>query len=154
MKRHPSLRDLSSDHHQGLVHARRLVQVAEGTLPAPADSAAGVVHDFLHTWAEEINHHFREEEEVLLPAFARYGDAAAAPVVRMLVEHVRIRRMVADLQTQLAGDGPEPATMQATGDLLREHIRHEENVVFPLIETTMPEDALAVLAQQLLQYTS
>jgi hemerythrin-like domain-containing protein len=44
--------------------------------------------------------------------------------------------------------------MQATGDMLREHIRHEENVVFPLIETTMPEDALALLAQQLLQYTS
>ena len=49
---------------------------------------------------------------------------------------------------------PEPATMQATGDLLREHIRHEENVVFPLIEAAMPEDALAVLGQQLLQYTS
>jgi hemerythrin-like domain-containing protein len=113
-----------------------------------------VVHDFLHFWAEEINHHFREEEEVLLPAFARYGDPAAAPVVRMLVEHVRIRRLVDDLQTQLAGGAPEPATMQATGDLLREHIRHEENVVFPLIETTMPEDALALLAQQLLQYTS
>jgi hemerythrin-like domain-containing protein len=154
MKRHPSLRDLSSDHHQGLVQARRLVQAAEGTLPVPGDSAAGVVHDFLHFWAEEINHHFREEEEVLLPAFARYDDPAAAPVVRMLVEHVRIRRLVDDLQTQLAGGAPEPATMQATGDLLREHIRHEENVVFPLIETTMPEDALALLAQQLLQYTS
>ena len=145
------------------------MQAAEGTLPVPGDSAAGVVHDFLHFWAEEINHHFREEEEVLLPAFARYGDPAAAPVVRMLVEHegcqgprpieqivehVRIRRLVDDLQTQLAGGAPEPATMQATGDLLREHIRHEENVVFPLIETTMPEDALALLAQQLLQYTS
>ena len=72
----------------------------------------------------------------------------------MLVEHVRIRRLVADLQDQLAAGAPEPATMQAAGDLLREHIRHEENVVFPLIEAAMPEDALAALGQQLLQYTS
>jgi hemerythrin-like domain-containing protein len=154
MKRHPSLRDLSSDHHQGLVHARRLVQTAAGSVPAPPEGAAGVVHDFLHLWAEETNHHFREEEEVLLPAFARYGDPAAAPVVRMLVEHVQIRRLVADLQAQLAAGAPDPATMQATGDLLREHIRHEENVVFPLIEAAMPEEALAVLEQQLLQFTS
>jgi hemerythrin-like domain-containing protein len=39
--------------------------------------------------------------------------------------------------------------MQAIGELLRAHIRHEEDVVFPLIEQAMPEEALVALAGQL-----
>jgi hemerythrin-like domain-containing protein len=34
--------------------------------------------------------------------------------------------------------------------LLREHIRHEEDHVFPLIEQALPEAALIALAQQLI----
>jgi hypothetical protein len=39
--------------------------------------------------------------------------------------------------------------MQATGALLQAHIRWEEHSIFPLIEQSMPEDALADLARQL-----
>jgi hemerythrin-like domain-containing protein len=35
--------------------------------------------------------------------------------------------------------------MQALGELLRAHIRYEEDVVFPLLEKVMPEAALAAL---------
>jgi hemerythrin-like domain-containing protein len=86
---------------------------------------------------------------LLLPAFARYGDPAAAPVVRLLVEHVQIRRLVADLQHETDAGHPAGPTMQAIGELLRAHIRHEEDVVFPLIEQAMPEEALVALAGQL-----
>jgi hemerythrin-like domain-containing protein len=145
MKRHAILRDLPTDHHHGLVHARRLNQAAE---PAPAPGApppAAVAAEFLAFWARDTNHHFREEEEVLLPVFARYGDAEQAPIVRMLVDHVRIRRLVDDLR---AGDPATPATARTMRDLgtaLRAHIRWEEDVVFPLIEAALPEEALGAL---------
>ena len=35
MKRHPAFRELSSDHHQALVHARRLVKAADVGEGAP-----------------------------------------------------------------------------------------------------------------------
>lgn len=145
MKRHASLRDLSTDHHHGLVHARRLILAAEPPPAEPTLAPAAVVAEFLAYWEQETNHHFREEEEVLLPIFARYGDAQQAPIVRMLVDHVLIRRLVDDLR---AGDAATAATRQTMRDLgtaLRAHIRWEEDVVFPLIEAALPETALAAL---------
>ena len=50
MKRHPALRALSSDHHQGLVQARRLVRAAEeAPLDAPVLTQAAAA--FLEFWA-------------------------------------------------------------------------------------------------------
>jgi hemerythrin-like domain-containing protein len=152
MKRHPALRDLSSDHHQGLVQARRLVQAVDTASPtgdSPATVRARVAHEFLLFWSDQTTRHFREEEEVLLPAFARYGDASAEPVVRVLVEHTNIRRLVDDLQRQVEQNAPSAETMRAIGELLRGHIRHEEDVLFPLIETVMPEEELAALPGRL-----
>lgn len=141
MKRHPALRSLSSDHHQGLVQARRLIRAGR------AEATEPIARAFLAFWAAHTQPHFREEEEVLLPAFARYGDPAAAPVVRVLTEHVQIRRLVADLQREVATGAPTAATMQALGELLHDHIRYEEAVLFPLIEQVMPEPALRELPQ-------
>ena len=146
MKRHPSLRNLSSDHHQGLVQARRLINAAGSEDdPSPSAEAENIARNFLAFWGEHTVPHFREEEEVLLPAFARYGNPSQEPVVRLLVEHVHIRRLVADLQRQVDEGPPSANTMRAIGELLRAHIRHEEDVVFPLIERTVPEDALQEL---------
>src|SRR5688500_3127797 len=113
MKRHQALRDLSSDHHQGLVQARRMIRAAGGESAASeatptcpeleADKASIVVRDFLIFWAEHTEPHFREEEEALLPAFAVYGNISEKPIVRMLADHVAIRHMVSELRSQVEG---------------------------------------------------
>ena len=153
MKRHTALRDLSSDHHQGLVHARRLIKAEDGGGEAQGE-VAEAAGDFLTFWAEHTTRHFREEEEVLLPAFARYGDPAVDTVVQMLVEHVHIRRLVSDLEQQVGKGRPSAQTMGAIGEMLRSHIRHEEDVVFPLIERAMPEEALTELQSQLAAFSN
>jgi hemerythrin-like domain-containing protein len=140
MKRHPALRDLSSDHHQGLVHARRLVKAADTGQEVEPTARA-----FLDFWREHTTRHFREEEEVLLPAYARYADPADLAVVRVLVDHVHIRRLAADLDRML-GAGEQPAaTMRQVGEMLRAHIRHEEDVLFPMIEQALPDTELWAL---------
>jgi hemerythrin-like domain-containing protein len=163
MKRHAALRGLSSDHHLGLVQARRLIraaglarreavdlQTAGATVAeAIATEAEKVARDFLIFWGEHTTRHFREEEEVLLPMFARYGDPSQIAIVQVLVEHIHIRRLVFDLQQQLETHQPPQETMRSVGELLRAHIRHEENVVFPLIEAAMPEEARQALSSQL-----
>ena len=88
MKRHPSLREFSDDHHQGLVHARRLRKAASGE----GDNSADTARNFLEFWQSDTSLHFRKEEEVLLPVLARYGgDLGEQPLLQMLTQHALIR---------------------------------------------------------------
>jgi hemerythrin-like domain-containing protein len=137
MKRHPALAPLSRDHHHALVLAQRLCRAGEQDA---ADAAAA----FLEHWTEEERLHFRLEEEVLLPAYAAYGDPDHPAVIRTLLDHVRIRR---DIE-QLASGG-DPGLLHELGDRLADHVRHEENELFPLVEQTLPESALAELGDRL-----
>ena len=80
MKRHPTLQQLSRDH-----------QRASGRLRADAGSrcdrarCARTVPELL---AAEGLEHFRQEDEVLLPAFARRGDPRDPIVARVLTDYV------------------------------------------------------------------
>jgi hemerythrin-like domain-containing protein len=137
MKRHPALAPLSRDHHHALVLAQRLRRANE-------DDADDAARAFLEHWTREERLHFRLEEEVLLPAFAAHGDPDHPAVVRTLLDHMRIR---ADVE-RLATDA-RPPLLHDLGTRLADHVRHEENELFPLIERTIPEPALAALGERL-----
>jgi hemerythrin-like domain-containing protein len=141
MKRHPGLRDLSVDHHHALVQAHRL-QAADTDAPTQQATFDG----FVSFWREHTGPHFREEEEALLPFFARYGDVDAEPIRQMQREHILIRRDVAALLAMSTADArTRNSAMQALGRQLEAHVRLEERVVFPLIEAALPEQALSQL---------
>jgi iron-sulfur cluster repair protein YtfE (RIC family) len=132
VKRSDALKALSRQHHQGLVVAMRLKR-------ATTDTALEAREAFLEFWTSEGRDHFRAEEEVLLPAFARHAPPDHEAVVRVLVEHVDLRRRSA----QLAEDGdPTPEELRELGERLEGHIRHEERVLFRLIEEALPEGEL------------
>jgi hemerythrin-like domain-containing protein len=136
MKRSDALAQLSRDHHQGLVVAQRLRRAEEPTAGAARDA-------FLAFWVQDGSEHFRIEEEILLPAFARHGSPQDQAVIRVLTEHVDLRRRAADI----AAD-PEPPLehLRALGERLNDHIRHEERTLFPLVEAALPDDELVELA--------
>jgi hemerythrin-like domain-containing protein len=135
VKRHEALAQLSRDHHQALFQAQRLRR-------ATNEDVADVTGGFLDFFHNVGNLHFRAEEEVLLPAYAAYADPSDEVVVRVLVDHTLIRRDVEALET--AGlDG-----VHELGDRLEAHVRHEERVLFPLIEQALPEDELAQVARR------
>ena len=136
MKRDSSLAPLSHEHQHGLAVALQLKR-------ATAETARAAKAEFISFWKDEGERHFRAEEELLLPAAARYVPAAHAAVVRVLVEHVELRRRAADLALTPV---PEPDDLHALGDHLHQHIRHEERILFPLIEDSLPEAELGELA--------
>jgi hemerythrin-like domain-containing protein len=136
MKRSEALAHLSRDHHHGLVVAQRLRRATPETASAARDT-------FLEFWTTEGHEHFKAEEEHLLPAFARHEPPTHDAVVRVLTDHVELRRRAADLA---ADPAPSCDDLQALGDRLNEHIRHEERVLFPLIEASMSTDELVALA--------
>lgn len=83
MKRTPALQPLSRDHHQALFVAQKLRRASAAT----ASEAQGA---FLGFWRSHGRHHFRCEEEVLLPAYAGYGDPRHPLMLRVLADHVRL----------------------------------------------------------------
>jgi hemerythrin-like domain-containing protein len=143
MKRHPSLRPFSGDHHQGLVNARQLRKAASG-------EGANSARNFLDFWQRDTSLHFRKEEEVLLPVLARYGgDLGEQPLLQMLTQHALIRGLAMQLSDELKQDEIREDTLRNLGEQLEAHIRLEERHVFPLIEETLPEHALQEVTSRL-----
>jgi hemerythrin-like domain-containing protein len=133
MKRKPQLLGLSSEHHQGLVMARKLSERASGW--AESDAAA-----FHRRFETELEPHFRTEEEVLLPALRRAGRADLAD--RTLDEHASLRAL--DLR---ASDGDGDAARRL-GEQLANHIRFEERALFPVCEALLPDGVLDEVARR------
>jgi iron-sulfur cluster repair protein YtfE (RIC family) len=139
MKRHPTLQQLSRDHQLALAVALELTRAVEATAPAARGR-------FLNFWRAEGRQHFRQEEEILLPAFARRGDPRHPIVARVLTDHVELRGDAAELAEDA---NPSPALLRRVGARLQAHVRREERQLFPLIESTLDDRALRALAARL-----
>lgn len=132
MKRHPALVPLSHDHQHTLVRARELRGAATGDEPARREAATR----FLAHFALHVVRHFREEEELVFPLLP----LQPPELERVLVQHQRIRALARRLR-----DEPAAATLAELGELLEEHIRLEERIVFELVQEHVPERTLAGL---------
>jgi hemerythrin-like domain-containing protein len=111
MKRHPSLRDCRWIIIMHLVQAHRCRKLLDATR-----NAAIHIRRFRALLARTHGPHFREEEEALLPFFARYGDIDQEPIRQMQREHILIRRDVAALLAMSSADAStRNSTMQALG---------------------------------------
>ena len=139
MKRSEALAILSRDHHQALFVAQRLRR-------AEADIAGDERRRFLQFWNAGGRRHFQLEEELLLPAYAAYGDAHHPLVLRALGDHVAIRALANRLAEQ---SDPAPDALHELGAALAAHVRLEERELFAIVERAMPADELLALARRL-----
>jgi len=135
MKRSEALRALSHQHHQGLFAALQLKRAGRGT-------AVEARQTFLDFYEREGSRHFRVEEELLLPAFARHIGVDDPAIVRVLTDHVDLRGRGQELERSAE---PDPAALRELGERLESHIRFEERVLFPMIEQALPVDELGRL---------
>jgi hemerythrin-like domain-containing protein len=139
VKRNEALRVLSHQHHRGLFAALQLKR-------AGTETAAEARRAFLDFNEREGARHFRAEEELLLPAYARHTRSDRPEIVRVLTEHVDLSRRGQDLETR---SDPDPAALSELGERLERHIRFEECELFPMIETALPDDELSQLGAAL-----
>jgi hemerythrin-like domain-containing protein len=137
MKRSEALKVLSHQHHQGLFAAMQLRR-------ASAETAGDARRVFLDFYEHHGAYHFRAEEEVLLPAYARHTEFDRPEIVRVLTEHVDLRRRGQDVK---ASADPDPSSLRELGERLERHIRFEERELFPMIEAALPDDELAELGE-------
>lgn len=117
MKRHHRLIDLSREHYAALKLSKRL-RAAPGADAGLADLAAEV-----RALRGELERHFDEEEETLLPILRKCDPDLAA---QLMHEHGELRALLAR---------PDDADALARlGTLLEAHVRFEERRMFPSIE--------------------
>jgi hemerythrin-like domain-containing protein len=135
MKRSEALKVLSHQHHHGLFAALQLKR-------ASAETAADARRAFLDFYERDGARHFRAEEELLLPAYARHAEFDRPEIVRVLTEHVDLRRRGQELE---ASADQDPAALRELGQRLERHIRFEERELFPMIEAALPDDELTQL---------
>lgn len=128
MRRHPALRDLSSEHHSGLVLARRARKSARGG-GTPRSAGWDEVRE---RFRSELDGHFRREEQGLLPALQAAGEVAL--VQRTLDEHQFLRAMIAE-------DRPE--NLAPFAEFLVAHIRFEETELFDAAQRLLDPEVLA-----------
>jgi hemerythrin-like domain-containing protein len=151
LKRHPSLHPLSQHHHFALIQALEMRRAAE----APADKRNAMVErqadKFVAFWHKTGIVHFREEEEVLLPAYARHTRLDQdAEITRLLADHAEIRAAVQDMEQRRAKKMPiEAEAMASLAKLLHDHVRFEENDIFPRIERVLGKENLDAVGRGL-----
>lgn len=121
MKRHVALEPFSRDHYSGLTLAKALVTGE----PLAAERCRA-------EWEKELKDHFEQEERLL-------GGLVPSELSEQLAgEH----REIADLISLLPENGPR------LGQVLNDHIRWEERVLFPWIESNCTSNQLAALFAQ------
>ena len=135
MKRAPELRDLSVEHHHGLVLARRARKAAAGS----EAEVAAMWDQVLEKFAAELEPHFQIEEKFMVPGLERAGEQAV--VDQLNDEHVVLRDLVAPESDRSA------ANLARFGELLDAHIRFEEREFFVAVERSLtPAEMQAIEA--------
>ena len=120
IKRSAELTPLSRDHHDGLLLVWKIREgLRNGTEPALIGQYLGWF------WKEHLSAHF-SAEETLLPSLAAAGYEG---VQRMMEEHRRLEEM---FKTENWSTGQ----LQELATQLNDHIRFEERVLFPYLETS------------------
>lgn len=135
MKRVPGLRDLSEDHHLGLVLARTARKAAAGK---GGLSVVEVWAEVAATFTAELEPHFRIEESFLAPALERVGESALAQ--RLLDEHAALREFLIPERDRTATE------LARFGELLDKHIRFEERELFEVAQDKLSDDELSRVA--------
>jgi len=147
MKRHQSLYPLSHDHHHALVQALNLDKAGAGDDQAGLREAAARFADF---WKSDLQRHFAQEEQIVLPLLAKYKAADADEIKDTLEQHSAIARLIDELNEKLARrEMIEASLLTNLAESLRRHIRYEESELFPAVEASVPDDELWLMNMRL-----
>jgi hemerythrin-like domain-containing protein len=143
MKRDPNLHPLSEHHHHVLVEALEIRRAAESKAPDRDHRLRRLAESLLRFWEESGKTHFAEEEQALLPRYARHVRLDQDPeIMRMLADHAAIRAQMEDLKESLVNSQFRPEVVIELGRMLHDHVRLEEDQIFPRIEKALSEAEL------------
>ena len=143
MKRHEALAPLSREHHDALLLAQLLKKDAPNYKGLPTDNL-GKVEYTIQLFNTKLKHHFAVEDKLLAVA-KHYHESISQLTIEIKQEHEQLIKMITDLpkSKQLEVD------LDLLGNFLKQHVRKEERVLFPLIQEHCDEVTLQQLKELL-----
>ncbi len=143
MKRHPALIHLSRDHQQGLMLAQLLKKNAPEYKGLPTD-AVGKMNYAKDLYNNELDKHFKEEEEFVFPYLTNKRKEIDELVTEILSEHRILKTSIFALKD----NSTLIVEMDKIGYLLEAHIRKEERNLFEIIPQVLSEEELKIIKQK------
>lgn len=134
LKRHQALVSLSRDHHFGLLLVWKIKQGLANAIVA--DRISDYVLYFFDT---DLQHHFKEEEQMLFPMLA--NDNALRKQAEN--EHAVMYEMI----DRLRHDKTNERLLLQFSEMLKKHIRFEERELFSYMQETFSEWELETFAR-------
>jgi hemerythrin-like domain-containing protein len=141
MLRDPALIPLSRQHQHGLA----LCVMTERALRADRseENVRKLSKRIIDQYEIELTNHFGIEEQVLFPMIEReLGEMNS--VGELIMDHRALEHMVAEMRT-----APMAELVERFCDLLRRHIRREENELFEEIQRRLPKEVLAAAGKDI-----
>jgi len=141
MPRDPALVPLSRQHHNGLA----LCVLTERALQADHSDATvlKLATKAIDRYEIELTNHFAIEEQVLFPLIER--ELGERPILAQLIaDHRALERMIDEMRT-----APSAELLARFCDLLRRHIRREENELFQAAQQRLPAGLLAAAGKEI-----
>ena len=141
MLRDPALIPLSQQHHNGLA----LCVLTERALREDRSAATiqRLAQKAVDRYEIELSNHFGIEEELLFPLIERELGKMAM-VDELIADHRALEGMIEQLRT-----APSLELLERFCELLRSHIRREENELFQDVQGRLPKDVLASAGKEI-----
>ncbi|MEO7314214.1 MAG: hemerythrin domain-containing protein [Ginsengibacter sp.] len=136
IKRNENIAKLSRDHHASLLFCFKIRQGIKKDV-----STERMVRYVQYFEKQHFIPHFTEEEEIL---FAPLNDAKAQKAID---DHVHILRLAKEIS--FSGKENQQKELGKLADLVDDHVRYEERVLFPHLEEKLTDEQLEEIGKQI-----
>lgn len=138
-------KEFRAHHATVLEHLGHVDAMAAQLEKEPRDEQLQTMQRVVGFFREHIGPHALDEERVLYPAVRQRAGEGNRLTEVPIYEHRIVERWIADLETEAAKDSPDAAAFSEKAvhlvGLLRAHFEVEEQVLLPILDTTMtPEE--------------
>ncbi len=144
MKRHKSLIPLSRDHKSGLLVAQLIKLNAPEYRGLPTKTVEKAEYA-IQKYETELVPHFTNEEEILFPFIKKQISELDSLIVEIFNEHQKIHFLFDELKKRKNN----LELLNELGNLLENHIRKEERILFEKIQTLIPPETLELLRNKI-----
>ena len=134
MKRAEQLQALSREHHQSLVMAKRLADVASN---GSDDELAESIEKLKKYYDSELEVHFQHEERTIFALIYKQYKQHVPLATQLLKEHGAMRLAIPQMTLATA-----KTDLAEFAETLKNHTRVEERELFPIIEELFSKEEL------------
>ncbi len=136
IKRNENIVKLSKDHHATLLFCWKIRQGVKQHA-----STERMIKYAQYFWDHHFSSHFKEEEEFL------FEPLKDEKVQKAIDDHQKIKTFINEIS--FPGTENQEDILLELADMVEEHVRYEERILFPHLENELSEEQLKNISKQI-----